>query len=100
MPKPHLGPGLFAASMQPRAARVLTGAGRRGGGREKKDHNLHSGKMIPAGGTAEEVWRAVNPKDFTRLQAFFITEADMKALNLPAGDMTRIRDLQKQADSK
>jgi hypothetical protein len=56
--------------------------------------------MISAEEASQEILQAVITKDFDRLKALWITDADLKMLDLPAPEITRIHDLQGKAQAK
>lgn len=64
------------------------------------DGKIDTWKMISAEEVSQEILRALIGRDFGRLQALFLTEAEMKALELPAAEVSRIHELQKQAFGK
>lgn len=49
---------------------------------------------------AQEAFQALVKHDYARLQALFISEAECKMLKLPESEITRILNLQKQAQTK
>jgi hypothetical protein len=85
---------------QPDQYRWLNSAGMKWGVDLNKDHKIDSWRMISAEEVSQEIVAALVSRDFARLQALFMTEAEMKALNLPADDQARIRESQKQAYDK
>src|SRR5262249_51254704 len=85
---------------EPSQYRWLNTAGMKWGVAANKDHKITSWKMISAEEASQEVLAAIMAKDFGRIQALLISEGEMKALNLPAGEIARIGELQKQAYNK
>jgi hypothetical protein len=85
---------------EPKQYRWLNTGGMKWGVAVNGDHKITSWKMISAEEVSQEVLQATLTKDFARLQALFISEAEMTALGLPAGEANRIRELQKQAYAK
>jgi tetratricopeptide (TPR) repeat protein len=75
-----------------------------GGSRWAIDYNgdgkIDAWKMISPEEVSQEVLQAVLTKDLTRLQALWVSEDELKALGFPAAEITRVRDLQKQAPAK
>jgi hypothetical protein len=64
------------------------------------DHKIDTWKMISAEEVSQELMQAVIVRDFARVQALFITDAEITALNLAPAEAARIRELQKQAYAK
>jgi hypothetical protein len=64
------------------------------------DGKIDSWKIISPEEVSQEVLQAVIHNDFNRLQSLWITDAEIKELELPAAEATRIRNLQKQAAAK
>jgi len=85
---------------EPDQYRWLNGGGMKWGVDINHDHKIDSWKMISAEEVSQEIVQAVITRDFARIQALFLTEAEMTGLGLPAGEAARIRDLQKQAYNK
>jgi thiol-disulfide isomerase/thioredoxin len=80
--------------------RWLNTAGMRWGLDLNEDGKIDTWKMISAEEVSQEILQAVATKDFARLQALWITEAELKALDLPASEVGRLQELQKQAPAK
>jgi thiol-disulfide isomerase/thioredoxin len=57
-------------------------------------------KQISPEEVSQEVLRAVAAHDFTRLQPLFLTDAEIKALELPAAEAARLQDLRRGATAK
>jgi hypothetical protein len=64
------------------------------------DFKIDTWKMISAEEVSQEILQALISRDFARLQALFITDAELKTLEFSAAEVTRIHELQKQAYSK
>ena len=56
--------------------------------------------QISAEEVSQEALAAVAQKDFARLQALFITDAELRSLGLPENEATRIRESLAQAPAK
>ncbi len=78
--------------------RWLNGGGMKWGVSTKEDGKIDQWKMISAEEAAQEVFAALSTGDFTRLQALFITEAELRTL--PAPEIQRISALLKGASVK
>lgn len=65
-----------------------------------QDGKIDTWKTISAEEVGQEVVLAYATKDFARLQALWITEAEIKALDLPASETARLAEQQKQAYAK
>ncbi|HEV3120128.1 MAG TPA: thioredoxin-like domain-containing protein [Gemmataceae bacterium] len=85
---------------QPDQYRWLNSGGMKWGADVNHDHKIDTWKMISAEEASQEVMQAVVTRDFARVQALFITDAEMTALNLPPAESARIRESQKQAYAK
>src|SRR5262249_54313633 len=59
-----------------------------------------SWRMISAEEVSQEILQALITRDFARLQALFLSQAEIDLLALPSADVARIRELQKQAQAK
>lgn len=68
------------------------------------DHNedgkIDAWKIISADEVSQEILKALIHKDFERLQALFLTEAEMKAIDLSPAEITRLTNQKKQATAK
>jgi peroxiredoxin len=64
------------------------------------DGKIDAWKMISAEEASQEILQAIVTNDTGRLQALMITDGDLKALELPAAEAKRLRELQQQAVSK
>lgn len=80
--------------------RWMNGGGTKWGVDENKDGKIDVWKMISPEEVSQEVLKAVAGADFARLQALMITDAEIKALELPAAEATRIRGLHNGAATK
>jgi hypothetical protein len=85
---------------EPNQYRWLNTAGMKWGADLNKDHKIDSWRMISAEEVSQEILQAVFSRDFSRLQALFISQAEIEALGLPTAEVGRIRELQKQASTK
>jgi hypothetical protein len=57
-------------------------------------------KMISPEEVSQEILQAIVTNDFDRLHALWITDAEIKALELPDSEAARLRELQAQAQAK
>jgi hypothetical protein len=80
--------------------RWLNTAGSKWGIDFNGDGKIDTWKVISPEEVSQEVLQAVIHNDMNRLQALWITDAEIKELELPAVEATRIHNLQKQAASK
>jgi thiol-disulfide isomerase/thioredoxin len=80
--------------------RWLNGGGMKWGVDVNRDGKIDGWRVISAEEVSQEILLAVVKKDFARLQALMITEAELKALELPAEMAGRIRETQKNAPAK
>jgi hypothetical protein len=80
--------------------RWLNNGGMRWGVSTKGDGKIEYWRMISAEEVSQEVFQAVAAKDFERLKALWITDADMEALELPPAEVSRLRELKTQAQAK
>jgi hypothetical protein len=85
---------------EPDQYRWLNSAGMKWGVALNRDHKISSWRMISAEEVSQEIVQAIISKDFSRIQALFITEAEMKALNLPTDAASQITQQQQQAAAK
>src|SRR5262249_4540024 len=65
-----------------------------------EDGKIDTWKIISAEEVSQEVLQAVLTRDFARLQALWINDTDLRGLEAPAAEVTRIRDAQKKAQDK
>ncbi len=85
---------------KPDQFRWLNGGGMKWGVDEAKEGHIKHWKMISPEEVSQEVLQALATKDFARLQALMISDAEMAQLGLPADEAAHIRDLQKAAPAK
>lgn len=72
--------------------RWLGANGSKWGADLNEDGVIDSWKMISPEEVSQEVFAAVQTKDFNRLQALMITKADLDSLELPESEANRIRN--------
>jgi len=65
-----------------------------------KDGKIDTWKMISPEEVSQEIMQALIAKDFQRLQALWITDAEINSLELPAAETERLRELRGQAQTK
>jgi hypothetical protein len=80
--------------------RWLNHAGMKWGVDANGDGKIDAWKAISPEEVSQELLQAVLTRDLGRLQALLLPEAELKALELPAAEATRIGELQKQAPGK
>jgi hypothetical protein len=80
--------------------RWLNSGGTKWGIDTNEDGKIDSWKVISPEEVSQEVLQAVLTNDFSRLEALWITDTEMKSLDLPAGEITRLQTQQKQAAKK
>ncbi len=85
---------------RPDQFRWLNSGGMKWGADTNGDGKIDFWKQIAAEEVAEEVFQAVAHNDFHRLQALFITEAELRALKLPEAQASRVRTMLKQAPER
>ena len=85
---------------KPDQFRWLNGGGMKWGVDEAKEGHIKHWKMISPEEVSQEVLQALANKDFARLQALMITDAEMEQLGLPADEVAHIRELEKAAPAK
>jgi hypothetical protein len=85
---------------EPDQYRWLNTGGMKWGIDLNKDQRIDSWRMISAEEVSQEIVQAIINRDFSRLQALFLSPAEMDTLGLSAAEAARIRDLQKQAVTK
>jgi thiol-disulfide isomerase/thioredoxin len=83
---------------EPDQYRWLNSAGMKWGVDSNHDHKIDTWRMISAEEVSQEILQALVTHDFARLQALFLTEAEMQ--DLPASEAARITALEKQASAK
>jgi hypothetical protein len=85
---------------KPDQYRWLNAGGMKWGVDSKEDGHIDSWKMISAEEVSQEVVQALLKQDVNRLRALMITDAEIKALDLPADAAERIRTLRKNMPAK
>lgn len=85
---------------KPDQYRWLNAGGMKWGIDEARDGRIKAWKAISAEEVSQEVLQALIAKDYTRLEALLITDGDIKALELPAEQANRLRELRKGAAAK
>jgi hypothetical protein len=80
--------------------RWLNGGGSKWGVDENGDGKIDSWKIISPEEVSQEIVQALLKQDLHRLQALMLTDAELKALGLPAADEERIRTLRNGAAAK
>jgi thiol-disulfide isomerase/thioredoxin len=85
---------------RPDQYRWLNAGGTRWGVDEAKDGHIKSWKVISPEEVSQEVLQALVSRDFPRLQALMVSEADLKALELPAEEANRLREAGKGAAAR
>jgi len=65
-----------------------------------RDGRISYWRTISPEEVAQEAFQAIVTGKYARLQALLVSEAELRALKLPAAEITRILDLQKQAPAK
>lgn len=85
---------------RPDQYRWLNGGGMKWGISSKENGVIDAWRMISAEEVGHEIFSALATRDPRRLEALFLSEAEMRTLKLPAAEIDRITKLQKQASSK
>ncbi|HMF11336.1 MAG TPA: thioredoxin-like domain-containing protein [Gemmataceae bacterium] len=80
--------------------RWLNAGGMKWGVDHNKDGKIDSWKMISAEEVSQELLQAVAARDYARLEALLISEAEIKMLDLPAAEAKRIRETRAQTATK
>lgn len=80
--------------------RWLNAGGARWGVDVDRDGKIDAWRMISPEEVSQEVLQALITKDFGRLQALWISDAELKAVELPAAEASRIQDARRQGASK
>lgn len=80
--------------------RWLNSGGMKWGVDTDHDGKVDFWRMISAEEVSQEILQAVITRDFARLQALWITDADIKALEMPPAEVSRIQALREQAQAK
>jgi hypothetical protein len=90
----------FSKPAKPNQFRWMNTAGMKWGVDVDGDGKIDLWRMISPEEVSQEIVQALITRDAGRLQALFLNEADYKTLELPAGEVTRLREMQKQALAK
>ncbi|HTU20706.1 MAG TPA: TlpA disulfide reductase family protein [Gemmataceae bacterium] len=85
---------------KPNQYRWLNAGGSKWGIDENKDGKIDSWKVISPEEVSQEILAALINKDFARLQPLLLTEAELKTLDLPNEQASRIREQLKSASEK
>jgi hypothetical protein len=80
--------------------RWLNNGGMKWGVSSKGDGKIEAWRMISPEEVSQEVFQAVVAKDFERIKALWITDADLEQLELPPAEISRLRELKTQAQAK
>ncbi len=80
--------------------RWLNTGGMKWGVSSKGDGKIDTWRMISPEEVSQEVFQAVVTKDFERIKALWITDADIEQLKLPPAEISRLRELKTQAQAK
>jgi Thioredoxin-like len=91
---------LANATGRPDQFRWLNSGGMKWGVDEAKDGHIKRWKAISSEEVSQEVLQTLATKDFARLQALMLTEADMKQLGMSEEQAAHIRELEKAAPAK
>lgn len=75
-------------------------AGTRWGVDPTGDGKIKSWKVISPEEVSQEVLQALIKRDYSRLQALMLTEAEIKMLDLPAPEADRVREITRKAQAK
>jgi thiol-disulfide isomerase/thioredoxin len=87
-------------SGRPDQYRWLNSGGSKWGIDEAKEFRIKSWKVISPEEVSQEILAALATHDFARLQTLMINDAEIKALDLPAAEGSRIQAAQKEAKTK
>ncbi len=85
---------------KPDQYRWLNSGGMKWGIDEARDGHIKTWKAIAAEEVSQEILQALIAKDYARFEALLITDAEIKALELPADQASRLRDQRKAAAAK
>ncbi len=85
---------------KPDQFRWLNAGGMKWGIDHNKDGKIDSWKMISPEEVSQELLQAVVTRDFLRLEALLISEAEIKMLDLPSAEANRMRQVRQQAATK
>src|SRR5262249_42760251 len=75
-------------------------AGSKWGVDPTEDGKIKTWRVISPEEVSQEVLQAVIKRDFSRLQALLMTEADIKMLDLPQAEANRVRESLQKAQAK
>src|SRR5579875_3047356 len=87
-------------SGKPDQYRWFNAGGSKWGVDENKDGRIDSWKVISPEEVSQEILQALISRDFARLQPLMLTDAELKALDLPPDQANRIREQLKAAPEK
>jgi thiol-disulfide isomerase/thioredoxin len=87
-------------SGKPDQYRWLNGGGSKWGIDSDKDGRIDSWKVISPEEISQEILQALITRDFARFQPLLLTETELKSLELPSDQASRIRDHLKAASDK
>jgi thiol-disulfide isomerase/thioredoxin len=85
---------------KPDQYRWLNAGGTKWGFDLNEDGKIDFWKTISSAEVAQEVFAALAGRDFARLRALFLSEAELRALKLPAVEVNRLRKQLEQAPAK
>jgi hypothetical protein len=85
---------------EPDQYRWLNSGGMKWGVALNKEHKIDSWRMISTEEVSQEILQAIISKDYTRIQALFISSAEIDALGIPEAEAASLREQQKQAYAK
>ncbi|HEY7422931.1 MAG TPA: hypothetical protein VH682_01600, partial [Gemmataceae bacterium] len=85
---------------KPDQYRWFNSGGSRWGVDQDKDGRIDFWKAISPEEVSQEILQALIAKDFARLQTLMLTEAELKTLDLPAEQASRVREHLKAAKEK
>src|SRR5262245_6010189 len=88
------------ANGKPDQYRWLNGGGSKWGVDQDEDGHIDGWRAISAEEASQEALLAVSTRDYSRLQALPLTEAEIKALDLSAAEAQRVRASLREAQGK
>src|SRR5262249_16700485 len=88
------------ANGKPDQYRWLNGGGSKWGVDQDEDGHIDGWRAISAEEVSQEALLAVSTRDYSRLQALLLTEAEIKALDLSAAEAQRVRASLREAQAK
>ena len=80
--------------------RWLNAGGTKWGLDLNEDGRIDTWKQISAEEVSQEILQAVAKKDFSRLQALMLSDSDLKALDLTAGERAQVRETMRKASTR